>query len=358
MSLLAAWRERRTLGELSVEVRALRERSLVLGDTAAALIGCIKALALDIDDIGAAELKADLDGLRDRVASQAAAPELAAQLAHSHRETLDFAERERRYLEERDGELRRIIQLLTDGLATLSTGNASHHKRVLDNGTRLEAAARLGDLVSVRRAIAVEVTGLRKAVTEKQAEDAAHTASLRQEVATLRRDIEDVRSASRTDPLTGAANRAAFDAELARHCDRAAAGGEGLALLLLDVDHFKKINDQHGHQVGDRVLVALVGFCREQIRAGDLFARWGGEEFALVLPSASLRAGFRKAQGLVKSLAKREWAVEKDRTLGFTMSIGVTAWKTGDDPAQLVARADKALYQAKEQGRNRAIKAE
>jgi diguanylate cyclase (GGDEF)-like protein len=355
MSLIAGLREKRSVGELSTELRVMRERSILLGETAAALITCVKALALDIPDIGAPALKTDLDTLADRIAGQAEPEVVSAQLHRSRRETIQFAERERVYLEQRENELRRIIEVLTEGLTELSAGNANHHKRVLENGARFEAAGRLGDLVSIRRAIATEVTGLRKTVSEKQAEDAAHTASLRREVESLRKDIEDVRSKAATDPLTGAANRAAFDADLARRCDRARAGTEGFAMLLLDVDHFKKINDTYGHQTGDRVLVALVGYCRGHVRGGDLLARWGGEEFALVLPSANLKAGLRKAQDLVKGLAKRTWAVDSGATIGFTMSVGVAAWQDGDDPETIMARADRALYQAKHEGRNRAV---
>ena len=96
-------------------------------------------------------------------------------------------------------------------------------------------------------------------------------------------------------PATGAANRAAFDDELARRCQLATAGGDGFALIMVDVDHFKRVNDEHGHAVGDRVLTGLVAFLRPRVRRDDLIARWGGEEFAVVLPGASTRAALKKA---------------------------------------------------------------
>jgi len=92
------------------------------------------------------------------------------------------------------------------------------------------------------------------------------------------------------------------------------------------------------------------------VRKDDLIARWGGEEFAVILPGASLRVAHRKARTLVADLASSTWAVDEGRTLRFQISAGVSAWRAGDDPASLVARTDAALYAAKRSGRNRAHK--
>ncbi|HVV81825.1 MAG TPA: GGDEF domain-containing protein [Kofleriaceae bacterium] len=358
MSLLASFRERLSIGQLSDELADTRERSRLLADAAAALIACVKALALDIDELGSARLKASLDETLARVRAEAPPRELSEQLGLRQREALEFASKERRYLEERDTELRGIIGLLTDGLARLGEGNTSHDVTVLERSSRIESAAQLGDIVKIRQVISREVQGLRKAVADKQAADRARTAALTGEVKRLRSDISRALTAAATDPLTGAANRGAFDAELGRLCDLAAAGGDGFALLLLDVDHFKAINDTHGHPVGDRVLMALVAFCRESVRKGDLIARWGGEEFVVLLPSASLRVAASKARDLLKALARRRWNIDDgNATLAFTVSAGATAWRDGDAPADVVARADQALYKAKQAGRNRVVKA-
>src|SRR5262249_24352606 len=177
------------------------------------------------------------------------------------------------------------------------------------------------------------------------------------EIEQLRQNVARAQTEARTDPLTGAANRAAFDEELARRCELAAAGRESFALVFADIDHFKKINDTYGHPVGDRVLTALVEFLRARIRRGDTVARYGGEEFGVILPGATLPPAMRKARRLNEELARRDWAGDPTTKRRFTASMGVTAWQAGDDVAGLVERVDRALYRAKNEGRNRVVKA-
>ena len=224
-------------------------------------------------------------------------------------------------------------------------------------GSRFEAASRLADLMKMRAAITAEVSGLRTAVAERQAEEQTQAKALRQEIETLRQNVARAQNEARTDPLTGAANRAAFDEELTRRCELAIAGREGFALVFADIDHFKQINDTYGHPVGDRVLTALVEFLRARIRRSDTIARYGGEEFGVILPGATLRPALRKARRLNEELARCDWAVDPATKLRFTTSMGVAVWQDGDDPAALVSRADRALYRAKHEGRNRVIKA-
>jgi diguanylate cyclase len=158
------------------------------------------------------------------------------------------------------------------------------------------------------------------------------------------------------DALTGAGNRKAFDGTVKDLNERAALGGPGFALLLIDVDHFKQLNDKHGHLVGDRALMGLVQTLRELSRANDLVARYGGEEFALVLPGAPLKPALAKARTIGETQAGRTYTLESDAKVQFTVSIGVAHWRAGDTVEALVARCDAALYAAKRRGRNRAVK--
>jgi len=353
MSLLAGLRERRERGELAVDLEATRARVAALEGIATTMLGCVRALVLEFDDLGAAEIKDGLTKLTAQIRGGTEGAELTAELAVQHREILAFAEREREYLDHRDVELRRIIQVLSDGLAGVSQGAADYHRRLLENGARFEAASRLSDLVRMRAAITVEVQGLRKAIAERQALETTATRALQSEIEQLRINVARAQNEARTDPLTGAANRSAFDEELARRCALAASGRETFALVFADIDHFKQINDTYGHPIGDRVLTAFVGFLRARVRESDTVARCGGEEFGVILPGAALRPAVRKARRLIGELARSDWAVDPETKLRFTASMGVGIWQDGDDPTALIERVDRALYRAKHEGRNR-----
>jgi diguanylate cyclase len=358
MSLLAGLRERRERGELSVDLEAARARVAALENIATTMLGCARALVLDFDELGALELKAALAGLTIQLRAGGDPVEIADETHRQHAEILAFVEREREYLDHRDAELRRIIQVLSDGLAGVSKGAAAYHRRLLDNGTRLEAVSRLSDLVKMRAAITAEVQGLRTAIAERQAEEHTANRALQREIELLRENIARAQNEARTDPLTGASNRGAFDEELARRCELAANRREGFALILADIDHFKQINDTYGHPVGDRVLTAFVEFLRVRVRKTDLVARFGGEEFAVILPGAPLRQVLRKSRKLLEELARSDWAVDPGTKLRFTVSMGVAEWHDGDDAGGLIERVDRALYRAKHDGRNRVAKAD
>lgn len=157
-----------------------------------------------------------------------------------------------------------------------------------------------------------------------------------------------LRRLARTDPLTGVLNRLALDEELARLFR---AGG-ALAVLLLDIDHFKDINDRHGHAGGDEVLVSLAGRVHACLCAGQPFGRVGGEEFLVLLPGADLAAAQALAERLRATVAEAIFLAATPAAV--TLSLGVAVRHAGDaDAAALLRRADDALYAAKHGGRNR-----
>lgn len=168
---------------------------------------------------------------------------------------------------------------------------------------------------------------------------------------------ENNRVLAALDPLTGVANRRSLIAALDRDVARAQRMREPMALMMVDIDHFKDVNDQYGHPAGDRVLCSVVNVLRQRVRAQDLVGRYGGEEFMVLLPDTGLTG----AQQLARALCK---AVEESRCpadgvpgpgIAVTVSIGVFGGRleSGDSWDMLIAAADRALYQAKNNGRNR-----
>ncbi|TWG39714.1 diguanylate cyclase (GGDEF)-like protein [Acidovorax delafieldii] len=168
---------------------------------------------------------------------------------------------------------------------------------------------------------------------------------------------ENNRVLAALDPLTGVANRRSLIAALDRDVARAQRMREPMALMMVDIDHFKDVNDQYGHPAGDRVLCSVVNVLRQRVRAQDLVGRYGGEEFMVLLPDTGLTG----AEQLARELCK---AVEESRCpadgvpgpgIAVTVSIGVFGGRleSGDSWDMLIAAADRALYQAKNNGRNR-----
>lgn len=156
-----------------------------------------------------------------------------------------------------------------------------------------------------------------------------------------------------TDPLTGVANRRRLVQELELELARAERFGLPAAFLMVDVDHFKSVNDTHGHAVGDAVLRHLAELARRRLRGIDLFGRLGGEEFGILLPGTDGAGALQCAESLRRHVAESPLQTGTG-AIPFTISIGLTVFEPGDDaPDRVLARADVALYRAKEGGRNR-----
>ncbi len=156
-----------------------------------------------------------------------------------------------------------------------------------------------------------------------------------------------------TDPLTGADNRRAGQARLKEVFGLWRRRQRVFAVLMLDCDHFKKVNDRWGHDAGDTVLIAIVGLCRAALRDTDQIVRWGGEEFLLLLRETSLAAGLAAAERLRRAI-ERAVIARNEETIPITVSIGVAVPQPEDRGADdVVGRADQALYRAKQLGRNR-----
>jgi two-component system, cell cycle response regulator len=173
--------------------------------------------------------------------------------------------------------------------------------------------------------------------------------------------LEDSRTQAATDGLTGLPNRRAFVEKLDEMLHRAARFGTPVSMLMLDVDHFKKVNDTYGHPVGDQVLRRLAGLLHESIReAVDIAARFGGEEFAVLLENTAMDGALNLAERLRSGLEDETFIhMEGSQATQFhvTVSIGVASYPEAGDAMVLVGRADEALYKAKETGRNRVISA-
>jgi diguanylate cyclase (GGDEF)-like protein len=174
------------------------------------------------------------------------------------------------------------------------------------------------------------------------------------QVQVIQKEVETLQVKATTDPLTGLANRARFDEFFEQQFQRAFTHQRPLSLIIIDIDHFKKVNDTHGHQGGDEVLRHVGRLLRNAVRNIDLAARYGGEEFALVLTETDTAVAAQRAEGIRTRLAA-EVVEFGEIKISVTMSAGVAGTDRGrvfKEPAQLTNAADRAVYAAKAAGRN------
>lgn len=252
------------------------------------------------------------------------------------------------------GEISRQIQTVISGArAYLKTA-------ITDNRTQIQTLGEVSSQVAASNdpKLIIErlVNELSKAAMRASMLE-ANFAKTSEEMDKIRDSLQQAEKQSNTDTLTGLANRRALD-EFFRAAQIAAMEqGEPLSVLLIDVDHFKKFNDNFGHQVGDQVLRLISKVLQERVRESDLPARYGGEELIVVLPGADLRT----SQGLAERIRRTisECHITRRATgeaiSSITVSIGVAQFQLGESIENLIERCDRALYLAKRSGRNRTM---
>jgi diguanylate cyclase len=166
-----------------------------------------------------------------------------------------------------------------------------------------------------------------------------------------REHLEEQRQKALIDPLTGLPNRAAWSERLEHEIGEWQQHGNTLLLAMLDLDHFKRINDNYGHLAGDKVLKIVATVLRKRLRGSDFIARFGGEEFVLLMPNTPLNSGAKLADMLRAAIEACPFHFKGERVT-ITTSIGLTAFKSGEHGDQVLKRADEALYRAKGKNRN------
>lgn len=178
------------------------------------------------------------------------------------------------------------------------------------------------------------------------------------EIDSLRKQLEQVKEESKTDTLTGISNRKAFDATLEHSILTSREDNKPFSLLLLDIDHFKLFNDNYGHLIGDKVLRYVAASLKRSVKGSDFVARFGGEEFVIILPGTNISGAMTVAEQIREAISSGKLTDKgTDESYGtLTISIGVTQFRVSDLSNELIERADKALYLAKNRGRNRVDK--
>ncbi|MBW2489330.1 MAG: GGDEF domain-containing protein [Deltaproteobacteria bacterium] len=323
-----------------------------------ALLQFINDFALDVKELKSDVFKQQLGELEAEFVQN---PKLKKTVFafRKHRKRIGrFIDRQNRYLTEREKELKDIIDLLARAMVTLDTDNQQYHQRIYRQSEKIEQVTRLDDIKKLKHALILEIDNIRKTVRAKQNRDSKQLKSLSKQVSALNLELRKAKVDSVTDGLTGVFNRKALDQHLDSLVEQNTRAPAAFALLMVDIDGFKAINDAYGHPTGDRVLLALAQKCQGLIRNDDFIARYGGEEFVIVLPNASLTNATKKAQRICASVGDTRYALNDNNDvhiLNITVSIGISVYQNGDTAESVIARADRALYLAKKSGKNRVV---
>jgi len=168
-----------------------------------------------------------------------------------------------------------------------------------------------------------------------------------------KRNEEELLKLASTDPLTGVFNRREFRIIAEKELIRTKRYGRPMSILMMDIDHFKNLNDTYGHAAGDKALQQFTKICSTSLRTMDVIARWGGEEFVVLLPETDIKGASTIAERLRKAVECIEFS-HNNNNIKFTVSVGAIEYKMGDDEIDIpLARVDAAMYKAKNSGRNR-----
>jgi diguanylate cyclase (GGDEF)-like protein len=322
------------------------------------LLQCLSQLAPEAEPGEREQFTARLREFRATVSDRSRTTELDAVAESCLTLARRYFERSLWYHSEREKELTEVIAILREA-AKLSVGDAAdYHAQVLGSADRFTAIAEIENIRELRRRMGEELTALRRAVAEKQEQEARTYAQLTSRVEALQGRLAAMEEEVTIDPLTQVGNRRRFDIALSRMVSAAQQANTSLSICTVDIDHFKKVNDTHGHPIGDRVLVCVAQFLTNAIRQTDVVARYGGDEFMLLLASTTASDVEGRLRKVVTDIAASGYEYDllgRREVVRFTVSCGLADLVPGDTEEDLLKRVDEALYEAKKRGRNRLV---
>lgn len=298
------------------------------------------------------------------VVRRALAPPLTAR-------QLQEAECRLREVIDKQAGLKQTMSHATDALKSMLAGFVTHLKAFADasdsyqsgldeKAHRIASAKSIDELGGLITDILSDTKSMQQQVAHSR--DELHSMQARvtraeEEIDTLQKRLAQASEMVRHDALTGTLNRTGLADAYAREIARAERRGSGLCLAVIDIDNFKRLNDTHGHQAGDDALVHLAREVRQTLRPTDTLARFGGEEFVILLPDTRLEDAYDILVRLQRELTKKYFLAGSEKLL-ITFSCGVTPAGPNENQAAAIARADVAMYRAKQAGKNRVVAAE
>lgn len=263
-------------------------------------------------------------------------------------------------LDEAANSLRALLGSFLSQLSQMSNETEVFQGRIASYSGKLQHAASLTEVRHIADELSQDTDTMQHTLQHSRAALLAaqgEVENAQQRIADLEQALESASSKVKEDPLTGAYNRRGLDEHFARELSRAERTGSPLSVALLDVDNFKQLNDKYGHLAGDHALRFLVDAIRQLLRPSDICARFGGEEFIILLADTPHDEAVQTIQRLQRELTRSFFLTNNERLI-ITFSAGVALWHLGERDCDVIDRADRAMYQAKLNGKNRTVSAE
>jgi diguanylate cyclase len=331
-------------------------------DAVANLLKAFGENAFDTDNVSAGETRTECEGWAQKITVGSGRGEVGEDgevkpfkrdFAGVRRYFTAQRSHEREFVGRSLGNLREAVHAFARCLTTTVGEDRAADERVGTQLGKLVGAFQSNDSEAIRSEAEGIVLVVQEVMAKRSESQKRMLGELSQKITDLRDELQAVSEKAALDPLTQLFNRASLDAHLERVADLAFLLSSSPCILMIDVDHFKKINDSYGHPAGDDVLRRVAdGLVRNFLRREDFVARYGGEEFVVVIPDSSLNNAAQRAERVRQSLSELEIDVGKGNKVQIAVSIGVASLSSGDAGASWLARADAALYEAKGSGRN------
>ncbi|MGC4091565.1 MAG: GGDEF domain-containing protein [Polyangiaceae bacterium] len=327
-------------------------------DTLAGLVRSFGNSAFDIDEVSAEDTRSECESWAQRITVGEGKKEgeesgsFRRDWGGLRRYFSAHRGREQDYVSRSFSSLREAVQTFARCLATAVGEDKTSDDVVSQQLGKLVESFQSNDPLAIRKEAENVASVVQAAITQRRQRQDEQVQVLSTKIQKLRDELQAAREQASRDPLTQLHNRASLDVHLERVADLAFLLNSSPCLLMIDVDHFKGVNDKYGHPMGDEVLRRVAdALVRQFLRREDFVARYGGEEFVVVIPDSTLQNAKKRAERVREAIEELEISTAKG-PLKVTISTGISSLAEGDSGKSWLSRADAALYEAKASGRN------
>lgn len=308
--------------------------------------------ATELNDSDAEEISQKCLQLVERISNTTLNEQNAVDWDEAHQLALKLVKRERDFAVTRFDDFRQMIWVVIQGLREAFRDEQSADNEVVHHLSRLNKAVDSDSIDEMRTEIVAAVVLINRAIEDRKKRQRVQLEELGEQLNKMRHELLKAQKELALDPMTRLYNRASFDELLGKTIELSLFSGQASSLLMVDIDHFKEINDKYGHVSGDRAVLHVAEILKKKFpRKTDFVARYGGDEFAVILQDTEVRDGEMLAKRMLGDIHGLTFSAEQGEKLEISLSIGVSGLQANDECNDWISRSDRALYQAKRAGR-------